>query len=170
MEYNQQDKIVTYKPERQTKSFVLYYSLFGALVFYIGIAEYLNGDHIWGIAVMFAAIKLTIYKMIDFLSTKTIFFDYGELFIRSWGITFKLHKDHSFLRIENTFVYTGIGAKTPTLNIYRNPPSFIGKLFKNKIKLKKINDDVYWTELEAKKISELFGIQFKDSYNPDIDW
>lgn len=133
---------------------------------FITIAIYfLNRNVLLSILLICGAMRFSIYQMIDLWFNKTIFLDNGIVFVRCWGIKFRLSQEKSFLRIDNMFVLSPINAKFPTLNIYRNPSSVIGRLFKNKIKLYTITKaNIEASRKEAQRISEVFGIQFKDVY------
>lgn len=103
--------------------------------------------------------------MIDLLFTKKIIFTQeGEIYIKLF-FKWKVHADKSYLIIEDIFVPSTVDVKNSTLVLYRNSNSFISRLFKNKIKLHSI-DQVNLEQIkdEAQKISEMFGIEFRDIY------
>lgn len=136
---------------------------------FIAIAIYFfNRNKFLSVLLICGAVRFSIYQMIDLWVNKTIFIEGDTVFIRCWGIKFKLSTERSFLVIENMLVLNPINAKHPTLNIYRNPSYFFGRLFKNKIKLYTITkDNIEESKKEAQKISEMFGVVFKDVYEFD---
>jgi hypothetical protein len=93
------------------------------------------------------------------------------IYVKCMGLCLKLNSAKSFLRIDNTINISTSGVKHPTLNVYRNSPYIIGRLFKNKIKLYDITEDNYEKmKIEAQRIADLLGIPFKDSYDFDDPW
>ncbi|MEZ5017808.1 MAG: hypothetical protein R2800_12195 [Flavipsychrobacter sp.] len=123
---------------------------------------------ILGFLMFIVVIRTSIYQMIDLWFTKTIIIEGDELFICCWGIKFKLSREDSFLKIDNIVKFSSLNVRYPSLNIYRNPTSFLHKVFKNKIKLNvTIKKDIKETEEEARRISNMFGIPFKDTYKYD---
>jgi hypothetical protein len=125
-------------------------------------------NELFAIIIICGSIRFSLYQMIDLLVNKTIFEDESGIFIQCLGIKFKLNKETSFMRIDNMLILNPINSKYPTLNIYRNPSNLLGRLFKNKIKLYNITKGNYEESItEAKKISEMLDIQFKDVYYID---
>lgn len=88
------------------------------------------------------------------------------MYIQCGGVMFKLNCQKTFLRIDNMFVLSPINAKFPTLNIYRNEDSILGKIFKNKIKLYVVTqNNLIAAKEEAKIISEMFNIPVYSDYD-----
>lgn len=114
--------------------------------------------------------KLYIYNVIDLSFTKQIILTVeGKIYIKLFFFNWKVNVDNCYLILEDLFVPTTIAVKDTTLMIYRNNPKFINRLFKNKIKLhKKDGGNIEKIKIEAKKISELFGIEFRDIYEENM--
>lgn len=140
------------------------YLLLGGLFIFVGIYFY-NRNELFSLLIMVLSFKFYIYQMIDLWAGKTFIIDGEKLYIKCWGIKFKLDKERSFLRIDNMWVLSNINAKHPTLNIHRNPTSWWGRIFKNQIKLYPVDKyNIKKAEPEAQDIADRLGIKFHDIY------
>lgn len=133
---------------------------------FIAIAIYaFNKNRLLSVLLMCISIRMSIYQMIDLWVDKTFFIENGKVYVKCWGVKFRVNRERSFLRIDNMLVLSPINAKFPTLNIYRNPSCLLCKVFKNRIKLYTVTkDNIEDVRKEAHRISEMLGIPFKDVY------
>ena len=162
------EKRYTIKPSIEDGYFAFWVIIHGA--FFISIFLYgYSRIHSYLFFIIFLialSFKLYIFQIIDLLfNRKIVLTEDGEIYIKLFFITWRLDNKKCYLIIEDIFIPTTIDIKRPTLMIYRNPNTFFNRLFKNKIKIHRA-DKINFEQIrdEARKISEMFGIPFRDIY------
>ena len=141
-------------------------SLLSALLFIIFSICFYERGKAFALLTIILSFRFSIYQMLDLWFDKKIVLKNSKMYIQCGGVKFKLNCQKTFLRIDNMFVLSPINAKFPTLNIYRNEDSILGKIFKNKIKLYVVTqNNLIAAKEEAKIISEMFNIPVYSDYD-----
>ena len=114
-------------------------------------------------------LRMWFYQIIDLILTKKIYIRNDDIILECLCFKFRLNPERSIMKVEDmNFVSYEDYVKYSTVNIIRNPENFWDKLFKNRIKLYKVDCFFLKQAQEAtQKITEKFGIPFIDDYSFD---
>lgn len=139
---------------------------FGAFFIIICVVFFNKKYAFFIIPLMYLLFRLYIFQVVDLLFAKKIICTAEKKFyVKMYGFRWKINKEQCYLMIDEMFIPSTVSTKDAVLMLYRNSTSFWSKLFKNKIKLHSIdNDNFEQIRSEAKTISALFEIPFRDIY------